>query len=244
MKLNNKVIVIMGASSGMGAAISRRLATDGANLVIAARRLDYLEKIQAEFPDGQILVKQADVTNYDEVKAVVDLAIEKFGHIDVIDNNAGIMPQSPLIAGKRDEWQRTIDTNITGVLNGIAAALPEMVNQGYGHIIATDSVAGHTVFPNGAVYAGTKYAVRAIMGGLRKEQAKNNIKTTIISPGATDTPIYQTKNPEKDKQSYEYMRQLGTLHPEQIADAVEFAIATDPNMAINEILVRPTKQAE
>lgn len=234
----------MGASSGMGAAISRRLATDGANLVIAARRLDYLEKIQAEFPEGQILVKQADVTNYDEVKAVVDLAIEKFGHIDVIDNNAGIMPQSPLIAGKRDEWQRVIDTNITGVLNGIAAVLPEMVNQGYGHIIATDSVAGHTVFPNGAVYAGTKYAVRAIMDGLRKEQAENNIKTTIISPGATDTPIYRTKNPEIDKQSYEYMRQLSALHPEQIADAVEFAIATDPNMAINEILVRPTKQAE
>lgn len=244
MALTKQVIVVMGASSGMGAAISRKLAADGAKLVIAARRLAPLTQLQAEFADGQVLTKQADVTHFAEVQTVVDLAVEQFGHLDVMINNAGIMPQSPLIAGKREEWQQTIDTNITGVLNGIAAALPRMVQQGGGHIVATDSVAGHTVFPNGAVYAGTKFAVRAIMDGLRKEQAENHIKTTIISPGATDTPIYHTGDAQLDQQGSAYMAQLGALLPEQIADAVEFAIGTAPNMAVNEILVRPTKQSE
>ncbi|KRO00706.1 SDR family oxidoreductase [Companilactobacillus kimchiensis] len=224
MDLSNKVVVIMGASSGMGAAISRKLAADGAKLVIAARRLDRLEKIQAEFPEGQVLIKQADVTK--------------------IDNNAGIMPQSPLIDGKRDEWQRTIDTNINGVLNGIAAALPQMVKQGSGHVIATDSVGGHVIFPNGAVYSGTKFAVRAIMDGLRKEQAENNIKTTIVSPGATETDLYKTNDPELDQQGHKMMKQMGALQPEQIADAVEFAIGTKANMSVSEILVRPTKQSD
>jgi len=244
MDLSNKVVVIMGASSGMGAAISRKLAADGAKLVIAARRLDRLEKIQAEFPEGQVLIKQADVTKYEEVQAVVDLAVSEFGRIDVIDNNAGIMPQSPLIDGKRDEWQRTIDTNINGVLNGIAAALPQMVKQGSGHVIATDSVGGHVIFPNGAVYSGTKFAVRAIMDGLRKEQAENNIKTTIVSPGATETDLYKTNDPKLDQQGHKMMQQMGALQPEQIADAVEFAIGTKANMSVSEILVRPTKQSD
>lgn len=244
MDLSNKVVVIMGASSGMGAAISRRLAKDGAKLVIAARRLDRLETIQSEFPEGQVLIKQADVTKYDEVQAVVDLTIEKFGRIDVMDNNAGIMPGSPIVEGKRDEWQQMIDTNITGVLNGIAAVLPQMVAQKSGHIIATDSVAGHVIFPNYAVYSGTKFAVRAIMDGLRQEQAENNIKTTIVSPGSTETELIKTNTPEEAQQLHEMAQQMGALQPDQIAQAVEFIIGTESNMSVSELLVRPTKQAQ
>lgn len=242
MDLSNKVIVIMGASSGMGAAISRHLAKDGAKLVIAARRLERLQIIQSEFSNDQVLIQKADVTNYKDVKATVELAIKRFGHIDVIDNNAGIMPGSPLAAGKLDEWQAMIDTNITGVLNGIAAALPYMVEQGSGHIISTDSVGGHVVFPNYAVYSGTKYAVRAIMDGLRQEQAANNIKTTIISPGTTETELIKYDNAEEAAKGHEMATQMGALQADQIAGAVEFAIGTKSNMSVSEMIIRPTKQ--
>lgn len=244
MDLSDKVVVIMGASSGMGAATSRLLAQDGATLVLAARRLDRLQAIKEEFHEANIAVFQADVTDYDQVKHVVDETVKRFGRIDVIDNNAGIMPGSPLVAGKRDEWQRMIDINIEGVLNGIAAALPYMVAQKSGHVITTASVGAHTVFPNYAVYSGTKYAVRAIMDGLRMEQAQNNIKTTIVSPGSTETELIKYDTPEAAKQAHEAAAAFGALQPEQIAQSVEFAIGTKANMSVSEILVRPTKQAD
>lgn len=244
MDLSNKVIVIMGASSGIGAATSRLLAKDGAKLVIAARRLNRLEEIQKEFPKTDIDAYKADVTKFEDVKNVIDKTVEKYGRIDVLYNNAGIMPTAPLIEGRRDEWQNMLQINIMGVLNGIAAALPYMAKAKSGHIISTDSVAGHNIGPDGAVYSGTKFAVRAIMDGLRIEQAENNIKTTIVSPGSTGTELFNSIN-DKDQKKFaqDYFKNVGGLEPEQIAQAVEFAIDTKDNMSVSEVIIRPTRQS-
>lgn len=234
----------MGASSGIGAATSRLLAKDGAKLVIAARRLNRLEEIQKEFPKTDIDAYKADVTKFEDVKNVIDKTVEKYGRIDVLYNNAGIMPTAPLIEGRRDEWQNMLQINIMGVLNGIAAALPYMAKAKSGHIISTDSVAGHNIGPDGAVYSGTKFAVRAIMDGLRIEQAENNIKTTIVSPGSTGTELFNSIN-DKDQKKFaqDYFKNVGGLEPEQIAQAVEFAIDTKDNMSVSEVIIRPTRQS-
>ncbi|GEO58746.1 SDR family oxidoreductase [Companilactobacillus bobalius] len=244
MDLSNKVTVIMGASSGIGAATSRLLAKDGAKLVIAARRLNRLEEIQKDLPKAEIDAYKADVTKFEDVKNVIDKTVEKYGRIDVLYNNAGIMPTAPLIEGRRDEWQNMLQINIMGVLNGIAAALPYMAKAKSGHIISTDSVAGHTIGPDGAVYSGTKFAVRAIMDGLRIEQAENNIKTTIVSPGSTGTELFNSIN-DKDQKKFaqDYFKNVGGLEPEQIAQAVEFAIGTKDNMSVSEVIIRPTRQS-
>ena len=243
MDLSNKVVVIMGASSGIGAATSRLLAKDNAKLVIAARRLNRLEEIQKDFP-GKIDAYKADVTKFEDVKNVIDKTVKKYGRIDVLYNNAGIMPTAPLIEGRRDEWQNMLQINIMGVLNGIAAALPYMAKAKSGHIITTDSVAGHVVGPDAAVYSGTKFAVRAIMDGLRQEQAENNIKTTIISPGSTGTELFNSINDSDQKKFAEdFFKNINGLQPEQIASAVEFAIGTKDNMSVSEVIVRPTRQS-
>lgn len=244
MDLSNKVIVIMGASSGIGAATARLLAKDNAKLVIAARRLERLDEIKNEFKDNDIQTFKTDVTNYDEVKNVIDSTIERYGRVDVLYNNAGIMPTNPLIEGHRDEWQNMLQINIMGVLNGIAAVLPSMAAKKSGHIITTDSVAGHVVTPDSAVYSGTKYAVRAIMDGLRQEQAENNIKTTIVSPGSTGTELFNSITDKDQKQFAEdFFKNINGLQPEQIAQAVEFAIGTESNMSVSEVIVRPTRQS-
>ncbi|WP_295746417.1 SDR family oxidoreductase [uncultured Limosilactobacillus sp.] len=241
--LSNKVVVIMGASSGIGAATARRLAKDGAKLVIAARRGDRLKEIASEFADGQVIPVQADVTNFKEVKAAMATAVNKFGRIDVLYNNAGIMPLSNLSEGHRDEWQNMVNINIMGPLNGIAAALPIMKKQGQGHIITTDSVAGHVVAPGMAVYSGTKYATRIIMDGLRMEEAPNHIKTTIITPGATQSELTShISDPTTRKANTDYWDQVDGLSADQIAQAVEFVIAAKDNMSVSEMIVRPTLQ--
>ena len=230
--LSEKVIVIMGASSGIGEATARLLARKGAKLVIAARRQERLIAIKKELPEATILVQQADVTKEEEVQRVIKLTMEKYGRIDVLFNNAGVMPTAPLIEAPKGEWRQMLDINIMGVLNGIAAVLPIMVEQKSGQIIATDSVAGHVVYPDSAVYCGTKFAVRAIMEGLRQEQRENNIKSTIISPGAVQT-VAETL----------HLEQLSWgLKAEDIAQAVVFAIDTPDRMSISEMVVRPTTQ--
>ena len=242
--LSNKVVVIMGASSGIGAATARQLAKDGAKLVITARRLDRLNEIASEFPEGQVIPVKADVTNFKEVQTAINMAVEKFGRIDVLYNNAGIMPLSPLSDGHRDEWQNMVNINIMGPLNGIAAALPIMKKQVQGHIITTDSVAGHMVAPDMAVYSGTKYATRIIMDGLRMEEAQNHIKTTIITPGATQSELTShISDPETRKVNTDYWSNVDGLTADQIAQAVEFAIATKDNMSVSEMIVRPTLQS-
>lgn len=240
--MNEKVVVIMGASSGIGEATVRKLAERGAKLVIAARREDNLRQIAESLPDAEIAYRTADVSDFDQVQAVVDLAMNTHGRVDVLYNNAGIMPTANLSETRRDEWRQMLDINIMGVLNGIAAVLPIMRAQKSGHIIATDSVAGHVVYPGSAVYCGTKFAVRAIMEGLRQEERVNNIKSTIISPGAVLTELYKTINDEKESAAiYQMQKEIG-LTAEDIAEAVAFVIDTPDRMSVSDIIIRPTAQ--
>lgn len=242
MAIKDKVIIIMGASSGIGEATAKLLVKRDAKLILAARRLDHLEAIKEEFPAANILIQQADVTIYEDVSRVVKLALDTYGKIDVLYNNAGIMPTAPLVEGRRDEWKEMIDINIMGVLNGIAAVLPIMEKQKSGHILSTDSVAGHVVYPDSAVYCGTKFAVRAIMEGLRQEQRENNIKSTIISPGAVQTELYKTISDKKVADELHEAQKEWGLTAEDIATAVVFAIDTPDRMSISDMIVRPTAQ--
>lgn len=244
MTIKNKVVVITGASSGIGAATAKTLAKQGAKVVLGARREDRLNELVAEITQagGQAVAKKTDVTDHQQVQALADLAVTKFGQLDVMFNNAGLMPLSELHLLKIDEWDRMIDVNIKGVLYGIAAALPIMRQQGSGQIIATDSVAGHFVHPNTAVYAGTKFAVRTIMEGLRQEEGKNHIRSMIISPGAVETELYSTITDEKVRaNTYHNERSYG-LSDMDVANAVAYAIDQPDNVSINEILLRPTEQ--
>ncbi len=189
--IKGRVVVITGASSGLGEATARLLSAQGASVVLGARRVDRLQSLADELTGsgGKAPAVATDVTHYDQVKRLVDAAVQTYGRIDVIINNAGLIPQSPLERLKIDEWNRTIDVNIKGVLYGIAAALPYMKQQKAGHIINVSSVAGHKVGPNFAVYAATKHAVRALSEGLRLEVKPYNIRTTVISPGAVATEL-------------------------------------------------------
>ncbi|WP_461240445.1 SDR family oxidoreductase [Paucilactobacillus sp. N302-9] len=244
MAIKDKVVVITGASSGIGAATAKLLASKGAKVVIGARREDRLEKLAAEIQEqnGEVAYQVTDVTDQKQVAALVNLAVQKFGQLDVVYNNAGLMPISELHLLKVDEWDRMIDVNIKGVLYGIAAALPIMRDQKHGQIIATDSVAGHIVHPNTAVYAGTKFAVRTIMEGLRQEESKNNIRSMIVSPGAVETELYSTiTDPKTRENTYNNERSYG-LKDIDIANAVVYAIDQPDSVNINEILLRPTPQ--
>lgn len=189
--IKNKVIVIVGASSGIGAATAKLLATNGAKVVLGARRETHLAALaQAIGPNASYQV--TDVTDRQSVAALVQLALDQYGRIDVLYNNAGIMPQGNLSQRTYSQWQAMLDVNIMGVLNGIGAVLPTMQQQKEGLIITTDSVAGHVVYPASAVYNGTKFAVRTIMEGLRQEEKENGIRSTIISPGAVKTELVNT----------------------------------------------------
>lgn len=243
--IQDKVIIIMGASSGIGEATTKKLAQEGAKVIVAARREDRLKALVESLSNAEISYAVADVTNKEEVQAVVDLAVEKYGRVDVLYNNAGVMPLAPLSESRFDEWKQMLDINITGVLNGIAAVLPIMRKQQSGQIIATDSVAGHVVWPGSAVYSGTKFAVRAIMEGLRQEEGANNIRSTIISPGAVATELYKTINdPEVSESVKKGQRTPGFgLTSEDVAEAVAYAISTPETVSVSEILIRPTKQA-
>lgn len=242
--IEEKVVIIMGASSGIGEATTKKLTQEGAKLVIAARREDRLKALIESLPNAEISYAVADVSKKEEVQAVIDLAVEKHGRVDVLYNNAGVMPTAPLSETHFDEWRQMLDINIMGVLNGIAAVLPIMKKQQSGHIIATDSIAGHIVYPGSAVYCGTKFAVRAIMEGLRQEEKENNIRSTIVSPGAVDTELYTTINdPVASEWVKNNQRTPGFgLTSEDIADAIAYAIGTPETVAVSEIMIRPTKQ--
>jgi NADP-dependent 3-hydroxy acid dehydrogenase YdfG len=210
--ISGKVIVITGASSGMGAAAATYLAAKGASVVLGARRADRIKALAAEIADagGNANAVVTDVSNRTDVAKLADTAVETYGRIDVLINNAGLMPLSPLDRLKVDEWDRMIDVNVKGVLYGIAAALPHMKAQKSGHIINVSSVAGHKLFAGSAVYSATKFAVRALSDGLREEMAPHNIRTTIISPGAVKTELLDHIS-EKDVQeaNQDYVGQVG-----------------------------------
>lgn len=243
--IKEKVIVITGASSGLGAAAARHLANEGATVVLGARRKERIEELANEINSngGKALALVTDVTVAKDVKSLVDNAVKVFGKIDVIINNAGVMPLAPLERLKIEEWNQMIDVNIRGVLHGIAAALPYMKEQKSGHVINLSSVAGHLVWEGSAVYSATKYAVRAITEGLRQETKPYNIRTTIVSPGAVSTEllngIAEADVAEATRKGVENI----AIPAESFARVVAFAISQPEEVDINEVLFRPVKQA-
>jgi NADP-dependent 3-hydroxy acid dehydrogenase YdfG len=239
-----KVIVITGASSGLGEAAARHLSALGAPVVLGARRRDRLAALVDELTEkgGRATAVVTDVTVRAEVQRLVDAAITHYGRVDVMINNAGLMPQSPLGRLKTSEWDRMIDVNIKGVLYGIAAALPYMERQKSGHFINVSSVAGHKVRAGGAVYSATKHAVRVISEGLRQEVKPFGIRTTVISPGAVDTELPHTiTEPDvAERMNAFYAEQA--ISADSFARAVIFALSQPDDTDVNEILYRPTKQ--
>jgi NADP-dependent 3-hydroxy acid dehydrogenase YdfG len=242
MSVKNKVIAITGASSGIGEATAKLLAENGAKVVLGARRTQKLEKIVADIraSGGTAEFKAVDVTNREDVKAFIHFAKEKFGRIDVIFNNAGVMPLSPMNALKVEEWDNMINVNIHGVLNGIAAGLPIMEAQGGGQFINTASIGAHMVAPTGVVYCATKYAVWAISEGLRQES--KNIRVTIISPGVVETELGSDITDDSSKGFLKELRKTA-LSSDAIARAVLYAMSQPDNVDVNEVIVRPTASA-
>src|SRR6516225_1074278 len=242
--IEGKVVVITGASSGLGEATARLLSAQDASVVLGARRIDRLRALADELSrrGGKALAVPTDVIQCDQVKRLVDAAVQTYGRIDVMINNAGLMPQALLERLKIDEWNQMIDVNIKGVLYGIAAALPHMKQQKAGHFINVSSVAGHRVGPGFAVYAATKHAVRALSEGLRQEVKPYNIRTTVISPGAVATELPNTVT---DPQAAERIRKFYAevaIPAESFAQAVAFAMSQPEEVDVNEILFRPTRQ--
>jgi NADP-dependent 3-hydroxy acid dehydrogenase YdfG len=240
--IEGKVVVITGASSGLGAATARLLSAQSAKLVLGARRLERITALAEELGGpARALAVATDVTRHEQVKRLVEAAVKAFGRIDVMINNAGLMPNSPLDRLKIEDWDRMIDVNLKGVLYGIAAALPYMKQQMSGQIINVSSVAGHKVRPGNAVYAATKHAVRVLSEGLRMEVKPYNIRTTIISPGAVDTElpasVTESDVAEAVRKTYEL-----AIPPESFARVVAFAMSQSEDMDVNEILFRPTAQ--
>lgn len=238
--VKNKVVVITGASSGIGEATARLLAAHGAKVVLGARRTERLQQLAAEIraAGGSAEFKAVDVAKLDDVAALVRHAQEKFGRIDVIFNNAGVMLLAPLNELKTGEWERMVDINIKGVLNGIAAALPVMEAQGSGHIINTASTGAYSTAPGCGVYCATKYAVRAITEGLRQESDK--VKVTLVSPGVTKTELGHDISNAGAAAFVEQLREK-SLQPETIAQAVLQAMTQADEAEISEVVVRPAR---
>lgn len=242
--IKGKVVVITGASSGLGEAAAKHLSQLGATVVVGARRAERIEKLAKEIRGngGKSLAIAADVTNRDQVKKLVDSAVKEFGRIDVILNNAGIMPLSPMERINVDEWDKMIDVNIKGVLNGIAAVLPYMKEQKSGQIINTSSVAGHKIYNGSAVYSATKFAVRALTEGLRMEVKPYNIRTTIVCPGAVKTELLEhISEADIQQANKDYVGAVG-ISPDSFARVVAFAINQPDDVDINEVIFRPTSQ--
>lgn len=240
--IKGKVVIITGASSGIGAAAAQLLAQKGAFVVVGARRTDRLEKLVAEIrgAGGVAEFRALDVTQQDDVEAFVQFAREKFGKVDVIVNNAGVMPLSPLALGKVNEWNQMIDVNIRGVLHGVAAGLPVMQQQGFGQFINVSSIGGHAVYPTAAVYCATKYAVIAISEGLRQEH--QNLRVTVISPGVTESELADTISDPATADGMRQFRQIA-IGADAIARAIAFAIEQPADVDVSEIIVRPTASA-
>jgi len=236
--LNNKVVLITGASSGIGEGTARQLAANGARVVLGARRTDKLKEIAVDIEKagGAVRFRSLDVTDAKDMEAFVAFAETEFGQIDVLVNNAGVMPLSPLNALKTDEWNWMIDVNIRGVLHGIAAVLPRMEAQGHGQIINVSSIGGFVVQPTAAVYAATKFAVRAISEGLRKESDK--VRCTCVYPGVVTSELADTISDPVARERMQTYRKTA-IEPDAIARAIQFVIEQPDHVDVNEIVVRP-----
>ena len=238
-ELGPKVVLITGASSGIGAAIATDLGQAGAKVILGARRLERLEATVREIgaAGGTARARSLDVTSRADVQAFVRGAKDEFGRVDVLVNNAGVMPLSPLRALKVDEWDRMLDVNIRGVLNGIAAVLPIMDEQGYGHIINVASTGAHRVSPTAAVYCATKYAVWAISDGLRQESDK--LRVTVVSPGVVTSELADSITDEATKGVMAAYRRVA-IGPDAVARAVRYAVEQPAEVEVRELIVGPT----
>ncbi len=241
-----KTAIITGASSGIGKATAYALAKEGFAVILSARSIDKLNELKSELlSQGHKAISiQADVTKRNDMKEVAKAAMDEFGRIDVLVNNAGIMPLSFMKNLHEDEWEQTIDVNVKGVVNSIAAVLPAMMEQKDGHIVNISSIAGISVFPSAAVYCGTKYAVEAITEGIRLELTlPYNIRATTIRPGAVETNLMSTITDQEVFSAFEPMLEsVKFLMPEDIAKAIVYAVTQDPNVSIDHVCVRPSNQ--
>lgn len=235
----SKVVLITGASSGIGEAAARLLAAQGHRVYVGARRTDRLETLVQEIraKGGTAAFRVLDVTSAEDMQAFVRGAEAAFGQVDVIVNNAGVMPLSPLSSLKVDEWDRMIDVNIRGVLHGIAAVLPGMERQGHGQVINVSSIGGLSVSPTAAVYCATKFAVRAISDGLRQETSK--IRVTVVCPGVVESELADTITDDTARVAMQSFRRVA-LHPDAIARAIAYAIEQPDDVDVSEVVVRPT----
>ncbi|MES4907540.1 MULTISPECIES: SDR family oxidoreductase [unclassified Streptomyces] len=239
-----KVVLVTGASSGIGEATARRLAADGHHVLLGARRADRLEALVQEITanGGSAACRPLDVTDAAGVRDFVSASAERWGRVDVMVNNAGVMPLSPLEALKVDEWDRMIDVNIRGVLHGIAAALPVMRRQGGGHFVNVASVGAYEVSPTAAVYCATKFAVRALSEGLRQESG-GDIRVSVVSPGVTESELADSISDPDAREAMKWYRAVA-IPASAVADAIAFAVSRPAEVDVNEIVVRPVASAQ
>ncbi|MEK5240468.1 SDR family oxidoreductase [Paenibacillus sp. FSL L8-0470] len=242
-RMENKVVVITGASSGIGEATALLLAGRGAKVVLGARGVDRLEALATNITNrgGEAIYASTDVRRREDLCRLVTLACERFGKLDVLVSNAGVMPISPLDDLRVEDWEDMIDVNIKGVLYGIAAALPVFRKQGFGHFVNTASTAGHKTVPNQSVYSGTKFAVRAISEGLRQE-AGDKLRVTIISPGIVQTNFTEGMTDPALRDQLAAIRDKMAMTPDAVARAIAYAIEQPDDIDVNEIVLRPTAQ--
>ena len=242
--IENKVIVITGASSGIGEATAKILAEGGAKVVLSARREDRLKKLALEIGDNAAYFK-SDVSSAEDMKALIAIAKGKFGRVDVLFANAGVMPGSNMSELKTRDWMSMVNINIVGVLNSIAAVLPEFTAQKSGHILVTSSVAGTKSVPGNAVYSGTKHFIRAMLDSFRAESVMEgtNIRTTVIYPGAIKTELLNTIAPSETKKMVERFYEEVGMEPDVIANAVLYAISQPDNVDVSDLIVRPSRES-
>lgn len=242
--IENKVVIITGASSGIGAEAARVLAENGAKVVLSGRREDRLKELTEEIGGNAVYMK-SDVSNAEDMKALVKLAKQKFGKVDALFANAGIMPGGNMSELKVKDWMGMVNINIVGVLNSMAAVLPEFITQKSGHIIVTSSAAGLRSVPGNAVYCGTKHFVRAMLDSFRMEAVTEgtNIHTTTIYPGAVKTELLNTIAPSETKAMVEKFYEDAGITPDVIANAVLYAISQPDNVNVSDLVVRPSKEA-
>ena len=243
--IKDKVVVVTGASSGIGYVTALALAKAGAKVAAGARRVDKLESLQKEIQEdnGEILIEKLDVTKKEDCNSFIDIVVNKWNHIDILINNAGIMPLSFFKNLKINEWDQMIDVNLRGVLYCTAAAIPTMINNKSGHIINISSVAGRIVFPAGSVYCATKHAITAFSEGLRQELSQRyNIKVTCIEPGVVATELPNTITDKSLEGFIESVKKMEALQAEDIANAIVYALESPRYVNVNEILLRPISQ--
>jgi NADP-dependent 3-hydroxy acid dehydrogenase YdfG len=246
MAIENKTVIITGASSGIGEATAKLLAKKGANLVLGARREERLKTLAESIKSdgGKAVYRATDVTKPADSQELVKLAVAEFGKVDAIFLNAGIMPSSPLSKLLTEEWDRMVDVNLKGVMNGIAAVLPEFARQKSGHVIVTSSVAGIKVYSGGGVYCATKWAVRALMEALRIESAEEGtrIRTATIYPAAINTELLNTITDKETAAGFKALYEKYGIGPESVANTVAFALDQPEDANVSEFTVGPTAQ--